>query len=104
MNDTLLPLTQDRLSWCPRLRQSRWGQVEDSGEARASGMGQAPNWSRRKGLGQSSPTPQPPPATVLRPLLWLIPPSSLLCSVFPGSPSEAQVTEHPLAEGINTLN
>ena len=99
MNDTLLPLTQDRLSWCPGLRQSRWGQVEDSGEARASGMDQAPNWSRRKAWARPA-----PPDTVLRPLLWLLPPSSLLCSVFPGSPSEAQVTEHPLAEGINTLN
>ena len=31
-------------------------------------------------------------------------PSSLLCFFFPESLGEAQVAEHPLAEGINTLN
>lgn len=63
-------------------------------------MGQAPNWSRRKDLGQSSPTPP----TVLQPLLWLIPPLLPPLFCLPWIPSEAQVTEHPLAEGINTLN
>lgn len=71
--------------------------MEDRGEARQSGIGQAPNWRRRKGLSQARPNRCPADPSPLTP-------SSLLCSVFPWSLSEAQVAEQPLSEGINTLN
>lgn len=90
----------------------------DSGQAflgslgldRGDGAGQGQWGSERVSNGSTSqleqedgPGPEQPTATLPAPSRSFLL-SSLLCSVFSGSLSEAQVAKHPLAEGINTLN
>lgn len=58
----------------------------------SSGSTSQPEQEKGPGLGQ--------PPLSCGPFL----PSCLLCLFFPESLGEAQVAEHPLAEGINTLN
>lgn len=96
MNDTPTALTQDTdfpgVLGSDRADGDRW---RDSGKQEHQGWSGTPNWSRRKGLGQSSPT-RPPLSCNPFFGLFPLPPSSVL---LPWIPSEAQVTEHPLAEG-----
>lgn len=90
----------------------------DSGQAflgsvgldRGDGAGQGQWGHERVSNGSTSqleqengPEPEQPTTALPAPSHSFLP-SSLLCSVFPGSLSEAQVAKHPLAEGINTLN
>ena len=105
MDDTPQPLTQGRLSWHHWAQTEQMRTVGGQWESESIGHGPGSQLEQEKGPGPDQPLPLSCDPS-LRSSSLLPPPSSLLPPLFclPWVPGEAQVTEHPLAEGINALN